>query len=101
MDRSASLVLGHLHVAHPDQALDLGLAEAEEVGQGTVDGDAQGAPPQLQRQGVPQRHPASVEAVITQRPAQGAQLGLGVAVPAGGLAAVGTAGVGVVGMAGE
>jgi hypothetical protein len=96
---AAGLVLGHLGVADPDQPLDRRLTQVEEVGQGAIDGHAQGTPPQLGRQRVPQRQPGPVEAVLTQRPAQGVDLGLGMAVPAGDGAVVGALGLGVAGPA--
>jgi hypothetical protein len=66
-----------------------------------VDGHAQGAPPQLGRERVPQRQPRPVEAVVAQGPAQGADLGLGMAVPAGDRAAMGALGLGVTGPTGH
>jgi hypothetical protein len=99
VDRTASLVLGHLRVAHPDQPLHLGLADAGQVGQGAIDGHAQGAAPQLGRQRVPQGKPRPVEAVVTQWPAEGVDLGLGVTVPAGDGAAVLALGLGIAGPA--
>jgi hypothetical protein len=50
VDRAAGLVLGHLGVADPHQPLHLGLADAQQMSEGAVDGHAQGAPPQLGRQ---------------------------------------------------
>jgi hypothetical protein len=95
VDRAAGLVLGHLGVAHPDQPLDLGLTDAEQLGQSAVDGHAQGVPPQLRRERVPQRQARPVEAVVIQRPAEGVDLGFGVTVPAGDGAAVLALGLGI------
>jgi hypothetical protein len=80
VDGAAALELGHLRVAHADKTAQLGLLEADQAAQGTLQGDG-GPSPQLRGQGVPQHLRAGVVAGGAERLAQ-PRIILVVAVPA-------------------
>ena len=99
VDRAASLELGHLGVGDPDQPPQLGLLEADQPAQGTLDGDG-GPTPQLGRQRVPEHLRLGVVAGRAQRLAQ-ARVVLVMAMPAAIPAAMRAAGTLPVGVAGQ
>jgi hypothetical protein len=53
VDRPPALELGNLGIADPDDLPQGGLLQADQAGQGPVEGDG-GSPPEFGRQGVPQ-----------------------------------------------
>jgi hypothetical protein len=99
VDRPTSLELGHLRIRDPHQPAQLGLAQTDQPGQGTLDGDG-GPPPQLRSERVPQHLRLAVVAGHTQRLPQ-PRIVIVMAMPAASPHAVGTAGTLAVGVAGQ